>query len=107
MVAQRQFTDLPLEIIYKIFSFLRDEEILAAFGNVNQFFKNIVINYVRVVCIDLMPIGDENGGFQIVGADKKSLDILFEIPDLIFELVIGSKKYVHDKKIEFAYLKKM
>ena len=45
MVAQRQFTDLPLEIIYKIFSFLRDEEILAAFGNVNQFFKNIVIKF--------------------------------------------------------------
>ena len=107
MVAQRQFTDLPLEIIYKIFSFLRDEEILAAFGNVNQFFKNIVINYVRVVCIDLMPIGDENGGFQIVGADKKSLDILFEIPDLIFELVIGSKKYVHDKKIEFRKRKRL
>ena len=100
-MAARQFEDFPIELIHKIFSYLRDEEILASFGNVNQYFKNIVISYIRVVCIDLLPIEDEDGGFQIIGADKKSLDMLLEIPNLIFELVIGSLKYVHEKKVQF------
>ena len=76
MVANCQISEFPIELIYKIFSYLRDEEILFSFGNVNQYFKNIVIDYIRVVCIDLLPIEDENGTVQIVGADKKSLDIL-------------------------------
>ena len=101
MAADSQISKFPVELIYKIFSYLRDEEILFSFGNVNQYFKNIVIDYIRVVCIDLLPIEDEDGSVQIVGADKKSLDLLFEIPDLIFELVIGSQKYVHEKKVQF------
>jgi len=101
MAADSQFSKFPVELIYKIFSYLRDEEILFSFGNVNQYFKNIVIDYIRVVCIDLLPIEDEDGSVQIIGADKKSLDLLFEIPDLIFELVIGSQKYVHEKKVQF------
>jgi hypothetical protein len=101
MAQCQSISDFPIELIHKVFSYLGDEEILHSFGNVNQYFKNIVINYIRVVCIDLLPIEDENGDVQIIGADRKSLDILFEIPDLIFELVIGSKKYVKEKQTQF------
>ena len=65
--CQQTISNFPVEVIHKIFSYLSDEEILFSFGNVNQYFKNIVINYIRVVCIDLLPIEDENGDvFQVV-----------------------------------------
>ena len=101
-MANIEFSDFPIEVIYHIFSFLDDEEILKTFGNVNSYFKALVIHYIKVIRIDLIPVENGNEGFQIVGLDRKSLDILFEIPDLIFELVIGSATYVEEKKRQFA-----